>query len=172
MSEQPKSDDLELNIDFSKYFKPEVREFFNKNKTLLGFMGVIILALVIFGGSKLYSSYKSRQVASITNEAASTSQQNVEGTGTTTDNGTTANTDQGQAGQQVATAPESSNSAKPAIAKLPFTGRDVEYTVNEGDNVADILSNVCGGEAKGYVETVVYNLNKIYPGQTLAIICN
>jgi|GEM_PF-2265924 len=164
MSEQQnkENDELELNIDFSKYFKPEVREFFKKNRTLLSFMGIILLAAVFFGGSKFYNSYKSKQVASINGEAASTSQ-NVD-SGTTGETGTTVDTE-----NQVAV--ESSDSAKPAIAKLPFTGRGISYVVKNNDNTASIIKNICGSEAKGYVETIVRNLNKIYPGQVLEITC-
>ena len=168
MSEQHNigNDELELNIDFSKYFKPEVREFFKKNKTLLGFMGVVLLAVVIFGGSKFYNSYKSRQAASINGEAASIEQQNVAGDQIGGDDLNTIGTD-----QEKQEAGESSNSAKTAIAKLPFTGRGLNYVVKAGDNVATIVKNVCGDEAGGFVATTIRNLNHIYAGQVLEIIC-
>ncbi|MCX6783686.1 MAG: hypothetical protein NT141_01250 [candidate division WWE3 bacterium] len=124
-------DDLEFNIDFSKYLNPEVKNYIAKNKIKVAAIGIIALVILGFGGAKVFSKLTtSKNAPTITAEATST--------------------------ENVNSVQEATPSTQPIktvaqITKLPNTSSYDDYVLKAGDDAEIVVTKVCG-ESGGFIK--------------------
>lgn len=127
---------LEINLDAN---------FLRQNKTALLLAALILVGLMLVTASKFYNAGKTKQAATITKEAASTSTPAAE-----------------------VTPLESSPSEELMNKTKPKT---ISYEVKAGDYLEKIIADVCG-EVGGTVTTNLRNRDRLAIGQLLQVSCN